>query len=100
MIHSGNKQAAEMLKEFENLEALQADTGWEQQLFARIRDAKNQAAGQTKWRQYAVIIAIFLALNTLLFFRAAREDSARQEERTGILDTVSGQLLINSSASK
>lgn len=100
MNNSGNKEIAARLKEFENLEPLQAGAGWEQELFARISRSKEKNTGKKEWRQYAVVIALFLALNTFLFLRAGKEGSSQQEERTGILDTVSDQLLIHSTASK
>lgn len=100
MNQTDNKSAIEILKRYEDLEPLQAGADWEQRLLTRIKSSRSTSGYKKEWLRYSAFIIMVLVLNTFLVFRAEKENSGSNGQRTEMLNTVSDQLLIHSTALK
>lgn len=99
MNRSEDNMPDEILADYENMQPLQASTGWEQQLYSRIKEKQRGPSNGKEWLRPAAFIMFFLLLNVFLLTRSGNQNSSTNQ-RAKTLDTISDQLLINSTALK
>lgn len=99
MKNTSHDEANKALLLFENLETITAGAEWEKQLYDRITRSRSRHRNRNVRIQFIAFVAAFVLLNSFLFFRAGNDNSRQQDKRTEILQTVSDQLLIYSTAS-
>lgn len=92
-------KVAQMLHDFEALEPLESSNQWEQELFLKLSAAGRHNGPQLEGLKTIAIIIIFLFINGLAFFQSNHSDSLQTSERHALLQDISEQLLINSTAS-
>lgn len=100
MINAENQKVNNLINEYENLESIHASDEWEQQLFTRITVSQSNYASKKELIQFATFIIVFIILNASIFFRVGKETDTLRDERIQLLNSVSDQLLINTTALK
>ena len=96
MENTDDDKINQLIRNFENLEKINAGSEFEKQLMKRITAAGSRPVYNHGKTRLTVFVFAFVLLNSYLIFRAGNENT-RTEQRTEILNTVSEQLLINSS---
>lgn len=95
---NGQQTVQKWLNEYDSLEAINTTDSWEQDLFAKIKQhSKNK---QRPGIKLAAVIGCVLILNSLFFVAQRKPSSLQDNQRIEMLQHISEQLLVTSTASK
>lgn len=94
------KRAFQLLDEFERLENIQPSPEWEKTLFAKMASSRPAYSNTNKGLTYAVVVACFLLINTVFFLKLSGPGTNQAAQRNDVLQSISNELFINSTALK
>lgn len=94
-----NNRIAQLLSEYENMSSIQPSEEWEQNLFTRIRSSRSDYTNKYGGLKSIVFVTCFLLINALFFLRLTHRSGNQLNERNDALQSISNELLINSTNS-
>jgi hypothetical protein len=94
-----NKTANQLLHDFDALKPIEPSDDWEQKFFLKLSEANRSKSMHLVSFKTLVVIIVFLLVNGLAVLQSNRSYSPRNTERKQLLQNISEQLLINSTAS-
>lgn len=94
------KNAFQLLDEFEMLENIQASHQWEKELFAKLGNADPVYYKKKNGLKSALLIGCFVLINAVSLIKLSAPTGSQEEKRNEVLQSISAELLINSTALK
>ena len=94
------KNASQLLGEYENLEYVQPSVEWEQRLLKRIDASRFENKNKYQGLKFVVVTACFLLINTIYFLRQSDHEVSKSTQRYNAMQYISDELLINETALK
>lgn len=100
-----NKKAAEMIEAFAHLDPIEPSEDWQQSLLRKLADTKPAPEATFSPMSYTAVMVFFILLNCVFVFSLMKKETPLRMEsygqynnRVARLETISKELLMNSSS--
>jgi hypothetical protein len=93
-----NKKATEMLEAFAYLDPIEPSEDWQQSLLLKLADTKPAPEASFSPMSYTAVMFFFILLNCVFVFSLMKKETPQYNNRVARLETISQELLMNSSS--
>lgn len=93
------KNAFQILDEFDKLENIQPSPEWEQTLLVKVDNTRRPYSNKGGGLKFAALVAFYILINAVSFRKLSGPVTSQAEKRNEVLQNISAELLINPTTS-